>query len=131
TTITSAALPASFSLTASSTAISSNGFTDILTLASSTPVPSVLTRTLTLKSTTLLIGTRIFMGNSLVFGCQEGEGEHGQRQSLQDNTGLHQFVAIFFVELASLDHRDDPDNQNPQNGGHGDKHANGEKQVHP
>ena len=40
----SVALPASLSRIASSTAISSNGFIDILTLASSTPEPSLLTR---------------------------------------------------------------------------------------
>src|SRR5262245_7392289 len=57
----SVALPASFSRIASSTAISSNGFIDILTLASSTPEPSALTRTFTLKSTTRLTGTRTFM----------------------------------------------------------------------
>src|SRR5580692_6733662 len=45
----SVALPASLSRIASSTAISSNGFIDILTLPSSTPEPSALT------------GTRIFM----------------------------------------------------------------------
>ena len=44
----SVATPASFRRTASSTAISSKGFIDILTLAVSTPVPSDLTRTLTL-----------------------------------------------------------------------------------
>ena len=43
TTTTSVALPASFCRSASSTAISSNGFIDILTLASSTPEPSDLT----------------------------------------------------------------------------------------
>ncbi len=48
TAITSVAMPFSFSLTASSTAISSKGFIDILTLAMSTPVPSLFTRTLTL-----------------------------------------------------------------------------------
>jgi hypothetical protein len=48
TTTTSVALPASLSRSASSTAISSKGFIDIFTLASSTPVPSLLTRTLTL-----------------------------------------------------------------------------------
>ena len=48
TTTTSVALPASFRRRASSTAISSNGFIDIFTLDSSTPVPSLLTRTLTL-----------------------------------------------------------------------------------
>ena len=42
TTTTSVALPASFWRSASSTAISSNGFIDILTLASSTPDPSDL-----------------------------------------------------------------------------------------
>jgi len=47
-TMISVTTPASFSRTASSTAISSNGFMDILTLAVSTPVPSALTRTLTL-----------------------------------------------------------------------------------
>ena len=40
--------PASFRRTASSQAISSKGFIDILTLAVSTPVPSAFTRTLTL-----------------------------------------------------------------------------------
>jgi hypothetical protein len=44
----SVALPASFRRIASSTAISSNGFIDILTLASSTPEPSDFTRTFTL-----------------------------------------------------------------------------------
>jgi len=48
----SVALPASFSRMASSTAISQNGFMAILTLAVSTPVPSALTRTLTLASMT-------------------------------------------------------------------------------
>jgi hypothetical protein len=62
TAITSVALPASFSLSASSTAISSKGFIDILTLASSTPDWSAFTRTFTLKSTTRFTGTRIFMG---------------------------------------------------------------------
>ncbi len=57
----SVAVPASFSRSASSTAISSNGFIAIFTLASSTPVPSAFTRTLTFASTTRLIGTRIFI----------------------------------------------------------------------
>jgi len=48
TTTTSVATPASFIRIASSTAISSNGFIDILTFAVSTPLPSDLTRTLTL-----------------------------------------------------------------------------------
>ena len=46
--MTSVALPASLSRIASSMAISSNGFIDILTLAMSTPLPSALTRTFTL-----------------------------------------------------------------------------------
>ena len=54
-------VPASRSRSASSTAISSKGFIDILTLASSTPEPSALTRTFTLKSTTRFTGTRTFM----------------------------------------------------------------------
>src|SRR5688572_1267958 len=57
----SVAAPPSFRRTASSTAISSNGFIDILTLAVSTPLPSAFTRTLTLKSTTRFTLTRIFM----------------------------------------------------------------------
>ena len=61
TATTSVASPRSLMRTASSTAISSNGFIDILTLARSTPLPSDLTRTLTLKSTTRFTGTRIFM----------------------------------------------------------------------
>jgi len=48
TAITSVTAPFSFSRTASSTAISSKGFMLILTLAMSTPVPSLFTRTLTL-----------------------------------------------------------------------------------
>ena len=61
----SVALPASFRRIASSTAISSKGFIDIFTLASSTPEPSDLTRTFTLKSTTRFTGTRIFMSHPL------------------------------------------------------------------
>ena len=57
----SVATPASLRRTASSTAISSNGFIDILTLAVSTPVSSALTRTLTLKSTTRLTATSTFI----------------------------------------------------------------------
>ena len=48
TAMISVTTPFSFSRTASSTAISSKGFMLILTLAMSTPVPSLLTRTLTL-----------------------------------------------------------------------------------
>ncbi len=48
TAMISVATPFSFRRTASSTAISSNGFMLILTLATSTPLPSLLTRTLTL-----------------------------------------------------------------------------------
>jgi hypothetical protein len=48
TAMISVAVPFSFRRTASSTAISSNGFMLILTLAMSTPEPSALTRTLTL-----------------------------------------------------------------------------------
>ena len=48
TATTSVAAPPSLRRIASSTAISSNGFIDILTFAVSTPVPSDLTRTLTL-----------------------------------------------------------------------------------
>ena len=59
--MTSSTMPASRRRNASSTAISSNGFIDILTLAVSTPLPSGLTRTLTLKSTTRLMLTRIFI----------------------------------------------------------------------
>src|SRR5438067_7594393 len=57
----SLAWPFSLSRSASSTAISSKGFIDILTFASSTPLPSLLTRILTLKSPTRFTGTRIFM----------------------------------------------------------------------
>ena len=46
--ITSVATPFSLSLNASSTAISSNGFMDILTLSNSTPELSLLTLTFTL-----------------------------------------------------------------------------------
>ena len=62
TATTSVAMPFSFRRTASSTAISSKGFIDILTLAVSTPEPSGLTRTLTLKSTTRLMETATFIG---------------------------------------------------------------------
>ena len=70
TTTISVATPASFRRTASSTAISSKGFIDILMLAVSTPVPSALTRTLTLKSTTRLTLTRTFMENGELEGRQ-------------------------------------------------------------
>jgi hypothetical protein len=46
--MTSVATPFSFRRIASSIAISSNGFIDILTFARSTPVPSALTRGFTL-----------------------------------------------------------------------------------
>src|SRR6476661_781764 len=61
TAMISVALPASLRRSASSTAISSKGFIDILTLPSSTPVPSALTRIFTSLSTARLTGTRIFM----------------------------------------------------------------------
>ena len=48
TSTISSALPASLRRSASSTAISSKGFMDILTLAVSTPVSSDFTRILTL-----------------------------------------------------------------------------------
>src|SRR5215813_1150917 len=57
----SVTVPFSLSRTTSSTAISSKGFIDILTLASSTPDPSDLTRILTLKSTTRFTATRTFI----------------------------------------------------------------------
>src|SRR5204863_720581 len=56
--------PASLSRTASSTAISSNGFIDILTPARSTPVPSDLTRAFRLKSRTRLTATNAFIARS-------------------------------------------------------------------
>jgi hypothetical protein len=61
TAMISVALPCSFSRIASSTAISSKGFIDIFTLASSTPEPSALTRILMSLSTTRFTGTTIFM----------------------------------------------------------------------
>src|SRR5262249_14851546 len=57
----SVALPASLRRIASSTPISSNGFMDIFTLASSTPDPSGFTRILMSLSTTRLTGTRTFI----------------------------------------------------------------------
>jgi hypothetical protein len=48
TATTSVATPCSLRRIASSTAISSKGFIDILTLARSTPEPSARTRTFTL-----------------------------------------------------------------------------------
>ncbi|MNL75801.1 hypothetical protein D3C87_2016700 [compost metagenome] len=48
TAITSVTKPFSFNRTASSAAISSNGFMLIFTFAMSTPLPSLFTRTLTL-----------------------------------------------------------------------------------
>ena len=46
---------------AASTAISQKGFIAILTLASSTPDPSLFTRTFTFASMTRLTGTKTFM----------------------------------------------------------------------
>ena len=63
TRMLSSAVPASFMRTASSMAISQNGFMAILTLVVSTPVWSALTRTLTLASMTRLTGTRTFIAN--------------------------------------------------------------------
>jgi len=65
-TTISVALPASLSRSASSTAISSNGFIDILTLPSSTPEPSALTLIFTSLSMARFTGTRIFMAG---VGC--------------------------------------------------------------
>src|SRR5665213_1543104 len=65
----SLAMPASLRRTASSTAISSNGFIDILTFAVSTPLRSALTRILTLKSITRLTATRIFMEGRPASSC--------------------------------------------------------------
>ena len=61
TTTTSSALPASFRRSASSTAISSNGFIAILVLARSTPEPSGFTRGFTFASITRFTGTSTFM----------------------------------------------------------------------
>lgn len=55
--------PFSLSRTASSTAISQKGFMLCFSPAVSTPVPSALTRTLTLASTTSLTATSIFIGD--------------------------------------------------------------------
>ena len=66
TAMISVALPASFSRIASSTAISSKGFIDILTLESSTPEPSDLTLIFTSLSTARFTGTSIFMALSSV-----------------------------------------------------------------
>ena len=67
TAMISVALPASLSRIASSTAISSNGFIDILTLPSSTPEPSALTRIFTSLSIARFTGTRIFIAVSGLF----------------------------------------------------------------
>ncbi len=61
TSTTSSALPASFSRSASSTAISSNGFIAILVLVRSTPDPSGFTRGFTFASITRLTGTSTFI----------------------------------------------------------------------
>src|SRR5215216_4787571 len=88
TATVSVALPDSFSRTASSTAISSKGFMDILTLASSTPLPSALTRIFTLKSTTRLTATRTFINSNSSRGSDvlpqfapDPSGALGWRQS--------------------------------------------------
>lgn len=65
-----------------------------------------------------------------MFGRSKGENEHGERQPLKCHTGLHQPVAVFFVEFATLDHRNDTDNQNAQNGGHGKKHTDCKNITH-
>src|SRR5687767_373681 len=61
TATTSVATPFSLRRVASSTAISSNGFMLIFTLARSIPEPSILTRGLTLKSITRLTATSSFI----------------------------------------------------------------------
>src|SRR6185312_8986432 len=67
TAMISVALPASLRRSASSTAISSNGFIDILTLPSSTPEPSALTRIFTSLSMARFTGTRIFIAVGLAW----------------------------------------------------------------
>ncbi len=66
---TSSAVPLSRKRRASSTAISSNGFIDILTLDVS--IPSPVTRIVTYGSTTRLTGTRSFISYSQPDSCAE------------------------------------------------------------
>src|SRR5262245_20409333 len=77
----SVAWPFSFRRIASSTAISSKGFIAILMLARSTPEPSGLTRTLTLKSITRFTATSSFLhplraGSGASYGPTNTESTH-------------------------------------------------------
>src|SRR5690606_35211249 len=77
-TTTSVAMPLSRRRSASSSAISSNGLADSLTPSVTTPVPSGLTWMRTLKSTTRLYPTRIF----IVVGFPCG-GRRGGRRAVE------------------------------------------------
>ena len=98
-TTISVATPASFRRTASSTAISSKGFIDILTLAVSTPLPSALTRTLTLKSTTRLMATRTFMGGGNYNTRPMSDLSQVRIQSMRDRVSNEEWLAR--VDLAA------------------------------
>eukprot|EP01022_Parablepharisma_sp_SALTPOND_P004193 TRINITY_DN118_c0_g1_i10.p1 TRINITY_DN118_c0_g1~~TRINITY_DN118_c0_g1_i10.p1 ORF type:complete len:1227 (-),score=392.65 TRINITY_DN118_c0_g1_i10:741-4421(-) len=97
TAITSVTLPPSFRRTASSTAISSNGFIDILTLAISTPLPSLLTRTLTLQSTTRLTGTNTFIAWPLQKGIDVNVNF---RRIIKAKRGAHRNLARSFFLMS-------------------------------
>src|SRR5687767_11818594 len=99
TTTISVAAPASFRRTASSTAISSKGFIDILTLAVSTPLPSALTRTLTLKSTTRLMATRTFMGGGNYNTRPMNDLSQVRTRSMRDRVSNEEWLAR--VDLAA------------------------------
>src|SRR5262249_51130016 len=97
----SVALPASLSRIASSTAISSNGFIDILTLPSSTPEPSGLTRIFTSLSIARFTGTRIFMRGTaaVVTVFRANRRGHKRAAAVRQTTGQgaagQRFLAVF------------------------------------
>ena len=72
--------------------ISSNGFIAILTLARSTPLPSALTRTLTLKSTTRLTATRIFIPRGLL-AFLYGRRPYGRRGRIVNRLAVEERCA--------------------------------------
>src|SRR5436190_1793387 len=84
TTTISVTLPASFMRMACSTAISQNGFIAILTFAVSTALPSVLTLTLILGSTTRLIATSTFITTPQLGCC----GQSREKPFILPDKGL-------------------------------------------
>lgn len=69
------------------------------------------------------------MWRSLFCG-HEGEGEQGDGDALANDAGLHQLVAVFFVEFPALGHQDDTGDKGEKGEDHGDPRENKSERVH-